>query len=61
MFYSNERDDAWRRQLLDRYDVNYVWYGDLERQLGDFEPAHVNYLVPVYQVRDVTIFVYRPS
>jgi uncharacterized membrane protein len=60
-FYSNDRDDAWRRNLLDRYNVNYVWYGDLERQLGDFEPAHVNYLVPVYQVRDVTIFVFRPS
>jgi uncharacterized membrane protein len=60
-FYSNDRDDAWRRQLLNRYAVSYVWYGELERQLGDFEPTGVDYLVPVYQDQEVTIFIFRPS
>lgn len=49
-------DDDERRALLNRYGVDYVFYGPRERALGTFDPAGVGYLEPVFRAGDVTIY-----
>ncbi|RLD03697.1 MAG: hypothetical protein DRI56_12045 [Chloroflexota bacterium] len=46
-----------RLALLDEYQVNYVFYGPAERELGEWSPAQADYLTPVYQDGDYAIFV----
>jgi hypothetical protein len=47
-FYDASTGDAWRRQLLARYGVDYVLQGPEERDLGSFDPRVVAYLDAVY-------------
>jgi hypothetical protein len=49
-------EDAERRALLNRYGVDYVFYGPREQALGAFDPEGVGYLEPVFRVGDVTIY-----
>lgn len=55
-FFDAATDDAWRRQFLTRYGVDYVFWGPAERRLGDFDPATVRYLSQVYQVEQYSLF-----
>lgn len=48
--------DAERRALLDRYRVDYVFYGPREQALGAFNPAGLDYLKPVFRAGEVTIY-----
>jgi len=41
-------DDAWRRELLAQYGVDYVFWGPVERALGAFDPMEAEYLTPIY-------------
>jgi hypothetical protein len=43
-FFDEATDDAWRRQLLKDYGVDFVFWGPMERNLGTFEPGGVGYL-----------------
>jgi hypothetical protein len=53
-FYSAEAAEAWRRELLDRYGVAFVWYGPHERALDregaeqGCDPGSAPYLRAVY-------------
>ncbi|MBI5651719.1 MAG: hypothetical protein HZC40_14940 [Chloroflexi bacterium] len=49
-------DDAWRRDFLTRYRVEYVWFGARERASGGFEPRRLVNLEPVYSNSDVMLF-----
>lgn len=55
-FFSSETQNRWRVDLLMRYSVDYVLVGDAERSLGDFNPASVSYLRPVYRQGEMTIY-----
>jgi len=55
-FYDVSASDAWRRDMLDRYRVAYVWYGPRERALGAFDPAAVDYLRLVYDQGTIRIY-----
>jgi uncharacterized membrane protein len=47
-FFDASTDDAWRKDLLARYRVAYVFVGHRERELGKFDPARASYLQSVY-------------
>ena len=55
-FYDANSSDAWRQDFLRHLDVDYVWYGPRERQLGDFNPATASYLQPIFTHDDVQIY-----
>ncbi|HET92237.1 MAG TPA: hypothetical protein ENN99_16080 [Chloroflexi bacterium] len=54
-FFDPEADDAWRRDLLTRYGVDYVFWGPEERRLGAFDPRDASYLRAVYDAGGYTI------
>lgn len=55
-FYAAETADSWRQELLAHYQVEYVWHGPRERNLGGFEPQTAVYLRPIYQNQTITIY-----
>jgi hypothetical protein len=55
-FFDPAADDAWRKQFLTNYRVDYVFWGPAERDLGDFDPDTVGYLSKVYQAGQYSLF-----
>ncbi|MGD8627141.1 MAG: hypothetical protein PVJ34_21580 [Anaerolineae bacterium] len=55
-FFDPATDDAWRRQLLVRHRVAWVFYGPAERALGAWDPATAGYLVPVYDAQGYRLY-----
>ena len=55
-FFDAKTDDAWRQQLLKRYDVGYVFWGPGERRLGALDPKAASYLRQVYEADGYAIF-----
>jgi hypothetical protein len=62
-FYSaGPEDDAWRRQLLDRWGIDFVLYTPRERALGGFDPSTRPWLQEVFvtgEVSDRRAAIYR--
>ncbi len=59
--FFGDGDDVFRRQLLEDYGVDYVFYGPFERALGSFSPAAAPYLQPVYDNGPVQIYQVVPG
>jgi len=55
-FFDTATDDAWRRQLLMQYGVDYVFWGPAERALGAFDPRKAGYLRFMYERGEYTLF-----
>jgi hypothetical protein len=55
-FYDGSTNDDWRRELLENFDINYLWHGPAERGLGAFDPSEVPYMVPVFENEDTIIY-----
>jgi len=56
-FFDEATSDGWRYDLLDYYDVDYVFWGPAERALGSFDPHLADYyLWPVYETDEYAIF-----
>jgi hypothetical protein len=55
-FFNSTTDDAWRRYLLREYDVDYVFWGPEERDLGGFDPKMAVYLQLVYAQGGYSLF-----
>ena len=47
-FFQAETSDAYREEILRRYNIAYLFYGPTERALGDFQPAASPYLKEVF-------------
>ncbi len=58
-FYAGDTDEVWRKGLLTRFGVEYVFEGPREKSLGTFDPTGASYLEPVYSNHDVTLFRVR--
>jgi hypothetical protein len=54
-FFDPETDDLWRRSLLQEFEVDYVFYGPQEQELGDWDPALAAFLELAYQEMPYTI------
>jgi uncharacterized membrane protein len=55
-FYTADTSDSWRRDLIQQYDIRYVWHGPREQRLGDFDPETAAYLQPLYTNNTITIY-----
>jgi hypothetical protein len=55
-FFDAETDDTWRRDLLEKHGIDYIFWGPAERRMGDFDPGQVSYLTPVYDAAGYTAF-----
>jgi uncharacterized membrane protein len=58
-FFDEATGDAWRRELLAQYGVDYVFWGPAERARGAFDLTEVEYLVPIYEVGGYALFEVR--
>lgn len=59
-FFDATASDEWRRDLLRRLDLDYVWYGPDERALGAFDPGTAPYLKPVFEAGDIRLYKVEP-
>ncbi|MGQ9626019.1 MAG: hypothetical protein ACUVV0_03830 [Anaerolineae bacterium] len=55
-FFDLETDDSYRLNLLDEFDVRYIFYGREERGLGRYDPDASPYLVKVFSSPGTQIF-----
>jgi hypothetical protein len=55
-FFDDGMGDVQRLTLLKKHDITHVFYGSDERALGDFDPAVVSWLEPVFQSGDIIIY-----
>lgn len=56
LFWQNTTPEQTRTALLAKYGVVYLLHSPFESQLGDFNPADRDYLNPVFQQGEVTIY-----
>lgn len=59
-FYSAPTPDSERLELLDRFDVRYIFWGPAERALGDWTPSQSDFLYLVFQSGDYWLFERSP-
>jgi hypothetical protein len=55
-FYLQETPDADRESILREMDFQYVFWGPLEREQGDWNPVTAGYLKTIYHAGDYQIF-----
>jgi hypothetical protein len=55
-FFQPETDDAWRQELLQDFALDYLVYGPQEQELGDWDPAEAQYLIPVHDEEEYVIY-----
>jgi hypothetical protein len=60
-FFDPATDDAWRQDLIDRYGIDWVFYGPAERELGSWDPAGAPFLLPSYRESGYAIFRVAPQ
>ncbi|HLD27919.1 MAG TPA: hypothetical protein VJB39_03640, partial [Patescibacteria group bacterium] len=54
-FKDNVHDEAKRAWLVEQ-NIAYLFYGSFEESLGDFNPRGKDYLIPLFQADNVTIY-----
>ncbi len=55
-FFTESTSDVWRQNLLTAYNINYLYYGPYERNLGDFSPDNASYLNTIYTKGQIEIY-----
>ncbi len=55
-FFDANTDNAWRKQLLASYGVDYVFWGPAEQEMGDFDPRQATYLQLRYDIDGYLLF-----
>lgn len=55
-FFSPQTSDDRRIEILQRYGVDYVFYGAVERSMGEYPPAQASFLERVYTAGHVEIY-----
>lgn len=64
-FFSDDPDDAWRRDLVHRYGVDCVIWSEHERALGGFDPSRVPWLQEAYRAGEgdgrALVYLVEPS
>jgi hypothetical protein len=56
VFFDGGTPDAKRQDILERYSVDYLFYGPTEQAMGDFDPMSVPYLKPSFSTAGVTVY-----
>lgn len=59
-FFRSTTSDADRQALLEEFGVKYVFWGPLERAVGDWSPQQAGFLQEIYQENGYSIFEITP-
>jgi hypothetical protein len=59
-FFDTTAEESWRKAFLTTYSVDYVFWGPVERHLGEFDPRGASYLDQVYDVKPYAVFAVKP-
>lgn len=57
-FYDSSTSNAWRETFLQAIGVNYIWYDESAKALGDWHPSQMEQLQSVFSTPKVTIYAY---
>ena len=60
-FFQAQTSDAYRKEILRRYNIAYLFYGPAERALGDFQPATRPCLEKAFTNGRYTIYEVNPG
>ena len=60
-FFQAQTSDAYREEILRRYNIAYLFHGHAERALGDFQPATRPYLEEAFTNGRYTIYEVNPG
>lgn len=60
-FYASNASADLKEDLIEDYNISYVWYGPREQALGNFDPAADEMLRPVYSNGSITIYAVTPQ
>lgn len=55
-FYDSATPDEWRREFLTEWPITYVFFGPLEKKVGQFDPAQTDYLQLEYDQNGYRIY-----
>ena len=55
-FFSLSTTDNYRENFIKKFGVNYILWGPLEKELGDWNPAEENYLIEIYNSGNYLIY-----
>ncbi len=55
-FYDAETTDEWRHAFLKEWPITYVFFGPLEKKVGQFDPAQADYLALEYEQGEYRIY-----
>jgi hypothetical protein len=60
-FFQAQTSDAYREEILRRYNIAYLFHGPAEKALGDFQPATRLYLEEAFANGRYTIYEVNPG
>ncbi|MGH2593621.1 MAG: hypothetical protein ACRDGG_08930 [Anaerolineae bacterium] len=60
-FFDSSTQDAWRDDLMNRYGIRYVIYGEAEKQIGGFDPGQSPLFAEVFASKRTRVFAVRYS
>lgn len=55
-FFAAETSEERRRQILREYDIDFIFYGQVERALGDYAPDDSTYLTPSFSLPHAQVY-----
>ena len=55
-FFSHVVDDAWRKEFLSYWGIQYVFFGINEKGVGPYQPSSSSLFIPVYENKETVIF-----
>lgn len=55
-FFFSPFSDSKKIEFLKNYKINYIYFTDREKKIGNFDPENKNYLKPIFQNNEVTIY-----
>lgn len=55
-FFADNNQDQQKKSWLTGQDINYLFYSDFEKQMGNFDPSTKDYLKPVFSQNNVIIY-----
>jgi hypothetical protein len=58
-FFDASTDDAWRRELIERYGIGFVIHGEAEKRIGQFDPGHSPLFAEVFGSEHTRVFAVR--
>jgi len=56
LFFSPETSDNLRDEIINKYNIDYVFWGLSERELGDWNPSGTELLQETYNKNGIVIY-----